>query len=200
MRDRKTQRTRWISTLLIAAAAGGLAAAQEVKDLTRSDPTEEQLIAILQPKEEADGARGIGMAQPRPKCIINREEGGRGIGYHPLSDVAAIRVGFDYDSAEILPEAIPALDTLGRALTSPRLASSCFQIKGHTDGIGSDTYNDRLSQRRAEAVRQYLATHFDIEPDRLDALGLGKTQPIDDNATPEGRSHNRRVEIVNVGS
>ena len=201
MCDRKTLRSCWISTLLITAAAGGLAAAQEVKDLTRSNPTEDQLIAILQPKQtEEDGARGIGMAQPRPKCIIRREEGGRGIGYHPISDVAAIRVGFDYDSAEILPEAMPALDILGRALTSPRLASSCFQIKGHTDSIGSDSYNDQLSQRRAEAVRQYLATHFDIEPDRLDALGLGKTQPIDDNATPEGRSHNRRVEIVNVGS
>ena len=200
MRDRNTHRTRWISALLIAAAAGGLAAAQEVKDLTRSDPTEEQLIEILQPKEEADGARGIGMAKPRPRCVLKHEGGSRGIGYRPLSDVAAIRVGFDYDSAEILPEASRALDTVGRALTSPSLAPSCFQIKGHTDSIGSDTYNDRLSQRRAEAVLRYLSTHFNIEPDRLDALGLGKHQPIDNNSTPEGRSHNRRVEIVNVGS
>lgn len=200
MRDRKTPRPRWIAMFLLAAAAVGSAAAQEVKDLTGGDPTEEQLINILQPKDEADGVRGLTRAQPRPKCNLKHEERSRGLTYHPISDVAAIRVGFDYDSAEILPEAIPALDALGRALTHPKLSESCFQIMGHTDSIGSDRYNARLSQRRAEAVRRYLSTHFNVEPDRLDALGLGKAQPIDDNATPEGRSHNRRVEVVNVGS
>jgi outer membrane protein OmpA-like peptidoglycan-associated protein len=186
--------------LLATAAVATAVAAQEVKDLTASDPTEEQLITILQPKEEADGVRGLTRAQPRAKCSLKHEEGSRGLTYQPISDIAAIRVGFAYDSAEILPAAIPALDTLGRALTHPKLSASCFQIMGHTDSTGSDTYNDRLSQRRAEAVRRYLATHFNIEPNRLDALGLGKNQPIDDNATPEGRSHNRRVEVVNVGS
>jgi outer membrane protein OmpA-like peptidoglycan-associated protein len=193
----------WLATLLAATVTAGAAVAQEVKDLTGNDPTEEQLIEILKPKEGLDGlgdARGVGIAPPRAKCTLKRPDGSRGVGLKPISDVAAIRILFAFNSAEVLPEAGRALDTLGRALASQALAPSCFQIKGHTDSIGSDSYNDRLSQRRAEVVVQYLSTHFNIEPDRLDAIGLGKRHPIADNSTEEGRSHNRRVEIVNVGS
>jgi outer membrane protein OmpA-like peptidoglycan-associated protein len=204
MRKAKLEKGRWIATLLVAAMAGGVAVAQEVKDLTSSDPTEEQLIEILKPKMNPDDlgeARGIGVAHQRAKCTLRRPDGSRGIGLlKPISDVAAIRILFAYNSSEILQEASRALDTLGKALASTRLAPSCFQIKGHTDSAGSDTYNDRLSQRRAEAVVHYLSAHFNIEPDRLDAIGLGKHHPIADNSTDEGRSHNRRVEIVNVGS
>ncbi|HSS49997.1 MAG TPA: OmpA family protein [Thermoanaerobaculia bacterium] len=203
MFDHKQNRRPWIAALLLAAAAAGSGMAQEVKDLTSSDPTEEQLIEILKPKAEADGVRGIGVtAKPRAKCSLKQTGGTRGIGVSlkPISDVAAIHIQFAFNSAEIAAEASTALDRLGKALTSPMLSPSCFQIKGHTDSIGSDRYNDRLSQRRAEAVLRYLTTHFTIEPDRLDAIGLGKNQPIADNSTDEGRSKNRRVEIVNVSS
>jgi len=203
MSNRKQNKHSWIAALLLAAAAVGSATAQEVKDLTSSDPTEEQLIEILKPKDEPDGVRGIGVtAKPRAKCSLKQNGGTRGIGVSlkPISDVAAIHIQFAFNSAEIQSEASIALDRLGKALTSATLAPSCFQIKGHTDSIGSDTYNDRLSQRRAEAVRHYLTTHFSVEPDRLDAIGLGKRQPLADNATDEGRSKNRRVEIVNVSS
>lgn len=201
MRESKLDKNRWVATLLVAAVTGGVAVAQEVKDLTNGDPTEEQLIEILKPKVDPDGVRGIGVAKQRAKCTLRRPDGSRGIGLlKPISDVAAIRVLFAYNSSEILPEAGHALDALGKALASTTLAPSCFQIKGHTDSLGSEPYNDRLSQRRATAVVHYLSTHFSIEPDRLDAVGLGKRHPIADNSTEEGRSHNRRVEIVNVGS
>jgi outer membrane protein OmpA-like peptidoglycan-associated protein len=201
MFDRKQNQRFGIAAILLAATAVGPGIAQEVRDLTSSDPTEEQLIEVLKPKTEADGVRGIGLAvKPRPKCTLKQTGGTRGIGLKPISDVAAIRIQFAFNSAELRPEASIALDRLGKALTSPTLAPSCFQIKGHTDGVGSDSYNDRLSQRRAEAVRLYLTTHFSIEPERLDAVGLGKHQPIADNSTDEGRSKNRRVEIVNVSS
>lgn len=204
MRGRKFRQNHLTTILLVAAVTAGGAVAQDVKDLTGSDPTEEQLIDILKPKADLDGlgdARGIGVAHPRAKCTLRRPDGSRGIGLlKPISDVAAIRILFAYNSSQILPEAGHALDTLGKALASKTLAPSCFQIKGHTDSVGSDTYNDLLSQRRAEAVVHYLSTHFTIDPDRLDAIGLGKRHPIADNSTEEGRSHNRRVEIVNVGS
>lgn len=203
MSNRQNHATLRIAALLLAAAVAGPAMAQEVKDLTSSDPTAEQLIEILKPKDEADGIRGIGVTiKPRMKCSLKRTGGTRGIGVSlkPISDVAAIHIQFAFNSAEIAPEASIALDQLGRALTSPTLSPSCFQIKGHTDGVGSDTYNDQLSQRRAEAVRRYLTTHFSVEADRLDAVGLGKHQPIADNSTGEGRSKNRRVEVVNVSS
>jgi outer membrane protein OmpA-like peptidoglycan-associated protein len=201
MFDRKQNRRFWITAVCLAATAAGTGLAQEVKDLTNGDPTEEQLIEVLKPKAEADGVRGIGLrAKPGPKCTIKQTGGTRGIGLKPISDVAAIHIPFAFNSAEIQPEASILLDRLGKALTSATLAPSCFQVRGHTDNIGSDGYNDRLSQRRADAVLNYLTAHFHIEPDRLDAIGRGKRQPIADNASDEGRSKNRRVEIVNVSA
>ena len=201
MRERKFLRLRWIAAVLIAATASSSAAFQEVNDLTSSNPTPEQLIEILKPMVEQNlgGARGIGVSQ-RPKCSLKQAGGSRGIGLKPISDVAALRVHFAYNSAEILPEARQVLDNLGKALSSHDLSASCFQIMGHTDSMGSDSYNDRLSQARAEAVVRYLTRHFGIEPDRLDTVGFGESKPLAENATEEGRSKNRRVEIVTVGS
>jgi outer membrane protein OmpA-like peptidoglycan-associated protein len=68
-------------------------------------------------------------------------------------------------------------------------------IEGHTDSQGSDAYNDALSQRRAEAVRHYLINQG-YPSDKIQARGMGETSPIADNASPEGRANNRRVEIV----
>jgi len=193
---------RGLATALLALAAQGSAACQEVRDLTSADPTEEQLIEILKPKAELDalgGARGIGMAQ-RQKCNLNRAGGSRGIGLKPISDVAAIRVHFAYDSVEILPEARSILDTLGKALASKTLSASCFQVMGHTDSTGSDAYNDRLSQERAEAVVHYLEEHFGIETERLNAVGFGERKPLTENTSEAGRDRNRRVEIATVSS
>jgi OmpA-OmpF porin, OOP family len=66
---------------------------------------------------------------------------------------------------------------------------------GYTDSIGSDAYNEKLSQRRAEAVKQYLVQKG-VDPSRIAVRGLGKTNPVATNATAEGRAENRRVEII----
>src|SRR5438270_559631 len=103
MRESKRRKNRWIAALLMAVATGSASVAQEVRDLTASDPTEQQLIEILKPKaDDLDNARGIGVARPRTKCTLKGPGGSRGIGLKPLSDVAAIRVRFAYNSAEIL--------------------------------------------------------------------------------------------------
>jgi outer membrane protein OmpA-like peptidoglycan-associated protein len=70
-----------------------------------------------------------------------------------------------------------------------------IEVAGHTDSRGSDAYNIKLSQRRAEAVRDYLISKG-IAADRLSAKGYGESQPVADNATDEGRFKNRRVELV----
>ena len=70
---------------------------------------------------------------------------------------------------------------------------------GHTDSIGSDKYNNRLSQRRADSVKAYLVSKG-IEPNRIYTEGKGEKQPIADNKTREGRAKNRRVEIEVVGT
>ena len=72
------------------------------------------------------------------------------------------------------------------------------EIQGHTDDVGSEAFNLKLSQKRAEAVRQYLIDHG-IEPDRLIAKGYGESKPLVPNTSPENRAKNRRVEFVILG-
>jgi outer membrane protein OmpA-like peptidoglycan-associated protein len=104
-------------------------------------------------------------------------------------------INFEFDSATISPEAMPQLRELGAALADPRLAGSSFTIGGHTDATGSDGYNMRLSQRRAEAVKRFLADNYMIPSGNLHAVGYGKHQPK--NKADAFASENRRVEIVN---
>jgi outer membrane protein OmpA-like peptidoglycan-associated protein len=83
----------------------------------------------------------------------------------------------------------------GIVLAYPSLRLS---VEGHTDSVGGDDYNQQLSERRAEAVRDYLVQQG-IASDSVSASGFGKTAPVASNDTPEGRQQNRRVELVLSG-
>jgi outer membrane protein OmpA-like peptidoglycan-associated protein len=103
-------------------------------------------------------------------------------------------VEFEFNSAKLKPESYPVLDEAARILTMhPEID---VEIQGHTDDIGSDEYNLKLSQKRAEAVRNYLVDVHMIEPVRLIPVGYGEKKPIADNSTEEGRQKNRRVEFL----
>ena len=104
---------------------------------------------------------------------------------------------FDFDKAVLKPEAKSKLDDLVGKLSSINL--EVIIAVGHTDGIGSDAYNNKLSVRRAESVKAYLVSKG-IEPNRVYTEGKGKKQPVADNKTAEGRAKNRRVEIEVVGT
>ena len=106
-----------------------------------------------------------------------------------------IEVFFEFDSADITPPAVETLTPLGRALTDGRLAGGTFLIAGHTDGKGPAPYNLRLSQQRAEAVRQLLIDRFGIEPARLIARGYG-SERLKNRKRPTA-DENRRVQIIN---
>jgi outer membrane protein OmpA-like peptidoglycan-associated protein len=104
---------------------------------------------------------------------------------------------FDFDKATITPESRPALEDAAKILIqNPTIM---VEIQGHTDGIGSDQYNQQLSERRAQAVVSYLVQDLGIEAGRLTAKGYGKSRPVADNSTEEGRALNRRVEFVITG-
>lgn len=94
----------------------------------------------------------------------------------------------------LLPEALVKLNDVAKALTEQDPAATMV-VEGHTDSQGASSFNQELSQNRAEAVRAYLVSHG-IASDRVTAQGLGSTRPIADNASAEGRANNRRVEIV----
>ena len=95
---------------------------------------------------------------------------------------------------DILPESQPVLDEIGKILIQwPRLR---IEIGGHTDARGSDAYNMELSQKRAQAVLDYLLTHFpQINKDQYVAKGYGERKPVASNKTVEGMAKNRRVEF-----
>jgi len=76
------------------------------------------------------------------------------------------------------------------------LAEAALIVEGHTDARGPADYNLRLSRRRAEAVRRYLIRRHGIAPERLQTSGYGETRPVANNETPEGRTTNRRIDIV----
>jgi outer membrane protein OmpA-like peptidoglycan-associated protein len=105
-------------------------------------------------------------------------------------------VTFEFDSAIVGPKAVPTLATLGRALGNPSLKGATFLIGGHTDAAGSDSYNQSLSERRAEAVKIFLAEQFKLSPDRLLAIGFGSSK-LKNTAHPLA-AENRRVQIVNI--
>jgi outer membrane protein OmpA-like peptidoglycan-associated protein len=107
-----------------------------------------------------------------------------------------LEVNFDYNSDNIGSKAMPQVSALGQALASPDLKGGTFIVAGHTDAKGSDTYNQGLSERRAEAVRRFLAEKYGIDASNLVTVGYGKTQ-LKNPAGPFA-SENRRVQVINA--
>jgi outer membrane protein OmpA-like peptidoglycan-associated protein len=103
---------------------------------------------------------------------------------------------FDFNKYTLKPEARERLAKIsGIVLAYPDLK---LDIEGHTDAIGSDEYNQTLSEKRADSVRGYLVSSG-VVPDHVTAVGLGKSDPVADNATASGRKLNRRVDMVVSG-
>ena len=106
---------------------------------------------------------------------------------------------FEFNSASLRPEGRNLLDKVGAALASDELTTFRFSVEGHTDNIGSATYNHSLSTQRAEAVKEYLVVRG-VPEDRLGTIGHGENDPVADNGSDIGRQRNRRVELINLGS
>jgi outer membrane protein OmpA-like peptidoglycan-associated protein len=178
----------WALSLPVALPSAGQPAVHYLSD---QELTSEKLIEILRP---ATAMRGVNL---KPQCEQYRRAT-RGI--EPITEAAALRVLFTFNSATLSPEAAGNLNKVAEALKSSDLASYCFRIEGHADNVGSDPYNQSLSDRRAASVVQYLVDRRGVEPARLLAVGYGESRPLDNNATEEGRQKNRRVQIVNLGT
>jgi outer membrane protein OmpA-like peptidoglycan-associated protein len=114
----------------------------------------------------------------------------------PHEKVVLRGVHFAFNKATIRPEDMPVLDEAAETLKAN--ASTRVDVNGYCDAIGSEQYNMRLSQRRADAVAAYLENKG-IAADRLVPQGFGKTNFVASNDTSEGRAQNRRVELVPVG-
>ena len=106
--------------------------------------------------------------------------------------VVDMRLNFDTNKYEIKPEMVAEIAKVAEFLR--QYPSVNAEIQGHTDSVGSSAYNQGLSERRANSVKDYLVSNFGIDASRLSAKGYGEEQPIADNSTEEGRALNRRAE------
>jgi len=101
-------------------------------------------------------------------------------------------VKFDFDKAEVKQESYGDIKALADFMKQYPQTSTV--VEGHTDSVGSDAYNQGLSERRASAVRDVLVNQYGVESGRVQAVGYGESRPVADNATADGRAINRRVE------
>lgn len=108
---------------------------------------------------------------------------------------------FDFNSADLQPEARQKIEALSLILNHPRAVQRRLVIEGHADSIGTPEYNLKLSQQRAESVLQEMIAH-QVQGGRLRSEGFGETRPVAPNTNPDGsdnpagRAQNRRVEII----
>jgi outer membrane protein OmpA-like peptidoglycan-associated protein len=174
----------------------GVLAASLVGLLVFGNSASAQLVS----REQIVGAL---LAQPKPLGFADRLRHTRSptlgdyslASAQPIPSIDLYEIHFEFNSAAITPDADPQLRELGAALTDPRLSGITISINGHTDGVGGDGFNQKLSERRAAAVKRYLVDNFKLRPTNLHAVGYGKLRPK--NAADLFASENRRVEIVN---
>jgi OmpA-OmpF porin, OOP family len=163
-------------------------------------PANKDALAAVQGtlKEETDIIRSLApfadgnpnAPAPRPRDV-DSDDGPVRVDYSHAVDLT---VFFDYDSAQLKDEARIQIEPLGKALQSKELLPYRFLIAGHTDAVGSATYNRDLSLRRAGALREYLIQQFGIDGERLVIHGWGEDQ-LKDPSAPKA-SINRRVEVA----
>jgi outer membrane protein OmpA-like peptidoglycan-associated protein len=161
-----------------------------------SDPTAADIIKALKPPSRTTrglapsggpgATRSISVAPGKEREALEQ-------GDLPKVD---LRIEFEPYSDRLTAASKQVLTALAEALKRPELGSSRFAIVGHTDGRGSERYNQQLSERRAAAVKDYLVRTGGIEESRLVAIGFGKSKPL--NPSDPFAAANRRVEIVNL--
>ena len=172
----------------------GLPAPSPAQDMTgstdfrgRSSYSAEDLAQALFPQETLSvRTRSIGPPPSRPSSPAPRA-------------TVTINVLFASNSDVIPPTSYAEIDKLGTIFSWPQYTEYRIQLEGHTDSQGSERKNQVLSEKRVQNMKAYLVQHFHIASERVLAIGYGSSRPIAPNDTPDGRSRNRRVEVVNLG-
>lgn len=139
---------------------------------------------------------GIGSYMDAQERKLRERTAGTGVDVERDGDNLLLRmpsgITFAYDKADVMPQFQPTLNEV--ASTLAEFPKTYIDIYGHTDSDGSDSYNQMLSERRAQAVSTYLNQHG-VQSARMATRGYGESQPIATNATEAGKAANRRVEI-----
>jgi outer membrane protein OmpA-like peptidoglycan-associated protein len=201
----KISTTAAITLTAALSMSAGLALAGD------SNVSADQILHALQPKPLTRGLSIGPQADPADKAreihfvdtLRNRKTRSLSTGEREeIAEIASTKpnidldIQFDYNSAEISKTSMPAVQELGKALSNASLKGSTFVVAGHTDAIGSEGYNQDLSERRADTIKRYLTEKYGIVGTDLVTVGYGKSKPKDPNAPMD--PINRRVQVVNM--
>lgn len=200
-----------IATVGAAISFSAVPARAEDKNVT-----EDQIVRALAPEKKAPLTRGLSVgpqqaADPAAAAAEGkfvqqiRGRSTRSLSSTEREEIAAIvkdkpkidlEINFDYNSADISAKSLPSVQALGRALTNANLKGSTFVVAGHTDAAGGESYNQDLSERRADAIKRYLVDKYGIAGADLVTVGYGKSK-LKDPGQPMAEA-NRRVQVVNM--
>lgn len=156
-----------------------------------STPSTEQMIEQLKPAPKTRSLRNL-KVEPNADASSSGTGGSTSNSQRPS---LSLLIQFDFNSTKVRPESQQALANLSQALLSSDLQASSFAVEGHTDGKGSAEYNLKLSQQRAQAVREFLVGRG-VQDARLKASGKGASELA--NPSDPFAPENRRVRIVNL--
>jgi outer membrane protein OmpA-like peptidoglycan-associated protein len=176
-----------------------------------NDVSADQILNALQPKPLTRGLSVGPQADPAVKAhevsfvdtLRNRRTRSLSSGEREeIAEIAStkpkidLEIQFEYNSAEISPSSMSSVQALGKALSNPNLKGSTFVVAGHTDAIGGESYNQDLSERRADTIKRFLTEKWGIAGTDLVTVGYGKSKPKDANVPMDPL--NRRVQVVNM--
>ncbi|MDT8893370.1 OmpA family protein [Halomonas sp. I1] len=188
----QTQRNQTGTGAAIGAVVGAAAGA-----LSGDGSTSRRDRALIGAAVGAAAGGGVGAYMDRQEEQLRRNMEGTGIGVERRGNDIVLNmpssVTFGFDSSDLTPAATSALQDVSRVLT--QYSETLINIVGHTDSTGDAAYNQRLSERRAQAVGQYLS-QSGVSASRLNMQGYGENQPVASNETEAGRAQNRRVEMT----
>ncbi|MGY6519521.1 MAG: OmpA family protein [Lysobacteraceae bacterium] len=186
------QRSRTATGAGVGALAGAVIGA-----ISGDDARDRRRRAVIGAGVGAIAGGAVGSYMDRQEARMREELEGSGVGVVRDGDDLILTmpeaITFGFDSSDLNPRALGVLDRIGAvAMDYPQ---TLVEVTGHTDSVGSDAYNDRLSERRARAVADYLGGRG-VSNDRMIVIGAGKRYPVASNDTEQGRAQNRRVEIT----
>jgi outer membrane protein OmpA-like peptidoglycan-associated protein len=201
-----------MSKVFKTLVAAGIAISMSAGFAVAADnATEDQILRALTPKRltrslSAPSAADTAKAADEQKFVNTiRNRTTRSLSSGEREQIAEIarekpaidlEITFDYNSANISQKSLPAVAALGRALTNPDLKGTTFVLAGHTDAAGGDTYNQELSERRADAIKKHLMEKYGIAAADLVTVGYGKLK----NPGAPTAEENRRVQVVNMAN
>ncbi|MDX1402925.1 MAG: OmpA family protein [Woeseiaceae bacterium] len=180
-------------------AAIGAAAGAVVGLASGDDAVERRQRALIGAGIGALAGGAIGYYMDRQEAKLREELAGTGVSVTRMGDNITLNLSGDItfatNSSDLGPQFFDVLNSVSKVLAE--YEQTVVEVAGHTDADGSESYNQALSERRANSVAQYLETRGVID-ERLITIGLGESMPVADNTSANGKQLNRRVEITMV--